>query len=151
ALTGAVGVGLVVLVADCTPVVLVAPRERLVAVAHAGRAGLVAGVVPATVGALRDAGATDLVARVGPSICGRCYEVPAAMREEVAAAVPQSRAVTSRGTPALDVAAGVLAQLRTSCAEVSRLEVCTAESPDYFSFRRDSITGRFGMLTWAQP
>ena len=102
---------LAALVADCTPVLLADPQAGVVGAVHAGRPGMVAGVVPRAVEAMRDLGARTLSAVVGPSICARCYEVPLAMREDVAAVVPESRAVSWTGTPALDVAAGVVAQL----------------------------------------
>ena len=60
---------------------------------------------------LRELGATNVEAVVGPSVCPRCYEVPEAMRDEAAAVEPTSASVTWTGTPALDVAAGVVAQL----------------------------------------
>ncbi len=81
--TGPVGLG--VLVADCVPVLLADPGARVVGAVHAGRRGVVAGVVTAAVRALRAAGATHLRAVVGPAICGACYEVPAALRDEVEA------------------------------------------------------------------
>ena len=50
-------------------------------------------------------------AMVGPSICGACYEVPAQMRDEIAAVAPASWCVTRQGTPGLDLRAGLHAQL----------------------------------------
>jgi polyphenol oxidase len=143
-LTAVPGLALAVVVADCVPVLLAAPRAGLVAVAHAGRPGLVAGVVPAVVAAMRARGADDLVAVLGPSICGGCYEVPQAMSDDVAARVPAARATTRRGTPAVDVAAGVLAQLDRLAVPASRVARCTAEDADLFSYRRDGRTGRSG-------
>jgi YfiH family protein len=142
------GLALGVLVADCTPVLLAAPAEGVVGVAHAGRKGMAAGVVPALVAALRDLGARTILGRVGPSICPRCYEVPADLREQVAAQVPVSRSVTRRGTPALDVAGAVLEQLAPHCGDVQQLPGCTAERPDLFSYRRDGTTGRSAGLVW---
>jgi YfiH family protein len=138
--------GLVVLVADCVPVALAARRSDVVAVAHAGRKGVAGGIVPATVDAMRALGARPerMVAVVGPAVCGACYEVPAAMADEVAAVVPAARAVSRSGSPALDLRAGVAAQL--TAAGVQTIEVdpwCTRESPDLFSHRRDGVTGRF--------
>ena len=142
------GLALAVLVADCTPVVVAAPAEGVVGVAHAGRAGLARGVALALVDAMRDLGAGELVARVGPSICPRCYEVPLELREEVAAVVPEARSVSRSGTPALDVAGGVLAQLAPHVAALRQLPGCTAEDPDLFSYRRDGRTGRSAGLAW---
>lgn len=142
------GLVLAVLVADCAPVLVADPDAGVVGVAHAGRQGLVAGVVPALVEAARKLGARRLTARVGPSVCGRCYEVPASMRAEVAALVPQAWSVTRSGTPGLDVAAGVVAQLRAAGASVQQVAGCTLEGGDLFSYRRDGVTGRFAGLAW---
>src|SRR3546814_11822711 len=56
-------------------------------------------------------GATDIEAWIGPHVCGRCDEVPEAMRDEVSRSVPQSYSTTSWGTPALAIGAGVAAHL----------------------------------------
>ncbi|PZF80118.1 peptidoglycan editing factor PgeF [Jiangella anatolica] len=142
------GRALAVLVADCVPVLLADPEAGVVAVAHAGRPGLKAGVVPAAIAAMRDLGARKLVARVGPSVCGRCYEVPDAMRADVAAVVPESWSVTRQGTAGLDVAAGVVAQLRAAGAAVETVPTCTIEDPHSYSYRRDGTTGRFAGVAW---
>ncbi|MFD3681380.1 MULTISPECIES: peptidoglycan editing factor PgeF [Streptomyces] len=145
------GLALAVLTADCTPVLLADPVAGVVGAAHAGRPGLVAGVVPAAVEAMVALGAEPgrITARTGPAVCGRCYEVPAAMRDEVAAVVPAARAETSWGTPAVDVVAGVHAQLaEAGVMESRRSPVCTLESRDHFSYRRDRVTGRLAGYVW---
>lgn len=144
------GLLLAVLVADCVPVMVAAPREGVVAVAHAGRRGMADGIVPATVAAMRRLGATELLATVGPSVCARCYEVPDSLRAEVAARHPVTASVSRTGTPALDVAAGVLEQLALAGAQVAVVPGCTAEDPDLYSFRRDGTTGRFAGLAWLE-
>nr|WP_130416829.1 peptidoglycan editing factor PgeF [Xylanibacterium ulmi] len=142
--TAASGLGLGVLVADCVPVLLADPVARVVGVVHAGRAGVRLGVVHRAVDAMLAAGATTagLRAAVGPAVCGRCYEVPAEMRDEVAAIVPQAHATTREGTPALDLPAAVRAQLAASgvrsCVHVDR---CTLEDPELFSHRRATAAG----------
>ena len=146
--TGEPGLALGVLVADCTPVLLLAPDEGVVGVAHAGRKGMALGVAPALVEAMRDLGARTILGRVGPSVCPRCYEVPLALREQVAGAVPVARSVTRTGTPSLDVAGGVLAQLAPHVADLRQLPGCTAEDPGLYSYRRDGTTGRSAGLAW---
>jgi YfiH family protein len=131
------GVSLMVRAADCVPVLFADESGGVIGAAHCGRPGLVAGIVPATVAAMRELGAGRLTAWVGPSICGRCYEVPEQMRDDVAAVEPASRATTSWGTPAVDVGAGVRAQLERDRVAVVDLSSCTRESPDLFSYRRD--------------
>ncbi|MER5779639.1 peptidoglycan editing factor PgeF [Streptomyces sp. NPDC002039] len=145
------GLALAVLTADCVPVLLADPVAGIAGAAHAGRPGLVAGVVPATVEAMIALGADPgrLVARTGPAVCGRCYEVPAEMRDAVAEVVPAAWAETSWGTPAVDVVAGVHAQLaRAGVANADRSPVCTLESRDHFSYRRDRVTGRLAGYVW---
>lgn len=145
------GLALAVLTADCTPVLLADPVAGVVAAAHAGRPGMVAGVVPAAVHAMTELGADParIVARTGPAVCGRCYEVPEAMRAEVAAVEPAAHAETSWGTPAVDVGAGVHAQLaRAGVLDRVQSPVCTLESGDHFSYRRDRTTGRLASYVW---
>ncbi|MFE2069628.1 peptidoglycan editing factor PgeF [Streptomyces sp. NPDC059467] len=145
------GLALAVLTADCTPVLLADPVAGVVAAAHAGRPGMIAGVVPAAVRAMTELGADParIVARTGPAVCGRCYEVPEAMRTEVAAVEPAAHAETSWGTPAVDVGAGVHAQLaRAGVHDRAQSPVCTLESNDHFSYRRDRTTGRLAGYVW---
>ena len=131
------GLTLLVRAADCVPVLLVAPDDGVVGAAHSGRPGLVAGVVPATVGRMRELGAGRIEAWIGPHVCGRCYEVPEQMRADVAAVVPDSFAETSWGTPSLDLGAGVRSQLEELDVAVHDVRRCTRESADLYSYRRD--------------
>lgn len=145
------GLALAVLTADCVPVLLADPVAGIAAAAHAGRPGMTAGVVPATLRAMTELGADParIVARTGPAVCGRCYEVPEAMRAEVAAGEPTAYAETSWGTPAVDVAAGVHDQLaRLGVRDREQSPVCTLESVDHFSYRRDRTTGRLAGYVW---
>lgn len=145
------GLALAVLTADCTPVLLADPVAGVVAAAHAGRPGMVAGVVPAALRAMMELGAepSRIVARTGPAVCGRCYEVPEEMRAEVSAVEPAAYAETSWGTPAVDVTAGVQAQLdRLGVRDREQSPVCTRESGDHFSYRRDRTTGRLAGYVW---
>ncbi|MEX5299417.1 polyphenol oxidase family protein [Kocuria sp. CPCC 205292] len=149
------GVPLAVMVADCVPVVLVGegPQGPVTGVAHAGRRGLLDGVLERAVEQLRGRGARGLSAWLGPSICGSCYEVPAAMREEAAARIPAVAATTSWGTPALDLRGG--ARERLSALGVGVVEPtgaagssCTLENEHLSSHRRDPGSGRIVGLVW---
>lgn len=128
---------LLVRAADCVPVLLADPAAGVVGAAHAGRSGMAKGIVPATVELMRELGATEIGAWIGPYVCGRCYEVPADLQEEVATVEPASRATTSWGTPSLDVGAGVHAQLTREGISVTDVSRCTRESADLYSHRRD--------------
>lgn len=128
---------LLVRAADCVPVLLADPQAGVIGAAHCGRPGLLAGVVPAVVERMRELGATEITAWAGPHVCGACYEVPPEMQAEVAAREPASLATTSWGTPALDIGAGVRAQLERAGTRVVDAGRCTRESPDLYSYRRD--------------
>lgn len=148
--TATPGVALMVRVGDCAPVVLADVAAGIVAVAHAGRQGLLAGVVSATAATMRGLGASSIEAWLGPHVCGGCYEVPAALRDEVAAVVPASFACTTWGSPSIDIGAGVEAQLHQAGCTVHRRARCTFESPDFYSYRRDGErSGRSaGLVVW---
>lgn len=143
-------VPLAVMVADCVPVVLAGRNGAgvVTAVAHAGRRGLLDGILANTVQEMAAAGVQDLRAWIGPSVCGQCYEVPEAMQREAADVLPEVRSTTRWGTPALDLPGGAQTQLEALGADVIRLPGCTLESTDLYSHRRSSSAGRFAGLIW---
>jgi polyphenol oxidase len=133
--------------ADCVPVLLADPGARVIGAVHCGRPGLAARVVPAAVATMRAQGAVTITAWVGPHVCGSCYEVPGEMQAEVGAIEPAAIATTSWGTPALDIGAGVRAQLERDGVTVVDVSRCTRESPDLYSHRRDGArAGRLAGL-----
>lgn len=142
-------VALMVMVADCIPVLLADGQAGVIGVAHAGREGLRAGIIQQTVAAMAAAGAQPSAIRavLGPAICGRHYEVPAAMAEQFAQQFPGGRTVTVWDSPGLDLRAGAHQVLRElGLGQVSDVANCTYEDQDYFSHRRDGAahhTGRF--------
>lgn len=137
-----VDVALVVLVADCVPVLLVDPG-RAVAAVHAGRRGVAAGVVGACVEVLTDE-PRRVVAVMGPAIGGCCYEVPAPVADEVAGAQPVARVRTRWGTTGLDLPAAVAGQLADAGVRtVRRAGPCTRDNRDrWFSHRGDPPSAR---------
>lgn len=147
-------VALAVLVADCVPVLLADVAAGVVGVAHAGREGVRRHVVTRTVEAMVELGATpeDVDVLLGPAICGGCYEVPAAMQAEVEAALAGSAVRTRRGTPGLDLRAGLYHQAAAlGVARIGGDPRCTLESPDLYSHRGDGRTGRQAAITWLDP
>jgi YfiH family protein len=145
---------LVALCADCVPVLLADAEAGVVAAVHAGRVGARVGVLPAALAAMTTAGASvDRVeVLLGPAVCGECYEVPAAMRADVEAHLPGSACKTRKGTPGLDIRAGLWRQLAD--AGVAKIGIdprCTVEDKTLFSHRRDGATGRLAALTWLDP
>lgn len=146
--TAVPAVALAVLVADCVPVLLLDGRAGVVAVAHAGRRGLRAGVVPAALAAMARLGSHpgQVVAVLGPSICGGCYEVPRDVVAQVAAVAPGAAATTRRGTPGLDLRAGLAGVLAAAgVVTVVTSTRCSLEDDALYSHRGAGAqpTGRF--------
>jgi YfiH family protein len=142
---------LAVLVADCVPVLLADVAAGVVGAVHAGRPGMTSGIIGHAVQTMRGQGATELAAAVGPSVCGRCYEVPEAMRDAAAAVSPVSATVSWTGTAAIDVAAGVVDQLRRHDVAVTWVPGCSREDDRLYSYRRARETGRFAGVVRLLP
>lgn len=145
--------GLGVLVADCTPVLLVDVPAGVIAAVHAGRLGARNGIIRNTVNAMMDLGATPSTMQVlmGPAASGRNYEVPEEMARDVEKHLPGSLTRTAKGTWGVDVRAGLVRQLMelgiTAIASDPR---CTIEDPDFFSYRREGVTGRQAGVIWLE-
>lgn len=149
--TRAPRLALAVVTADCVPVLLADARAGVIGAAHAGRVGAANGVVLRTLEEMitQGANARDVSVLLGPSVSGPNYEVPEEMAAEVEARLPGSRTTTRRGTPGLDLKAGIARQLRD--AGVTAIDIdprCTAADPELFSHRRDNPTGRLASLVW---
>lgn len=142
-------VALAVLTADCAPVALASP-EGVIGVAHAGWRGLVAGVIGATVDAMRALGAGEIHAVVGPCIHPSCYSFSAGdLDAAVAAGGPELRGVDRLGGPALDLPAGVVAALGRAGALVhAESGICTACSAAHWSWRARRDTARQATVIW---
>lgn len=144
---------LAVVTADCVPVLMGDARAGVVAAVHAGRVGAQNGVVARTVEAMLRVGARpdDISALLGPAVSGRNYEVPEQMAAEVEASLPGSRTTTSKGTPGLDLRAGIARQL--TALGITAIDVdprCTVDDRNLFSHRRDAPTGRLASLVWME-
>jgi polyphenol oxidase len=144
---------LAVVTADCVPLLIADARAGVIAAVHAGRVGAQNGVVLRTIEAMVDLGAqvADISVLLGPAVSGVNYEVPAAMADEVEAALPGSRTRTAKGTPALDLRAGIARQLTgLGIPNVDIDPRCTVADPALFSHRRGAPTGRLASLVWME-
>ena len=139
-----------VVTADCAPIVLVADNGSCVAAVHAGWRGLVAGVVDAAVALMRARDAEGISAALGPCIHAECYEFSDAdLAPIVDAFGPEVGATTSQGTTALDVPAAVRACLaRLDVKLVHEEEACTAHTPGYWSHRARGDKQRQATIAW---
>ena len=139
---------LVVLVADCIPLLLWDESESVIAAVHVGRRGLVNEVALKTISAMRALTHSTIHGMVGPSICGSCYEVDERTYNEVTHQIPESAANTKSGTLALDLPRGLQVQLAAVEVEIANQTACTLEDERYFSYRRTRVTGRqAGIIT----
>ena len=144
--TGIPGVPLAVMVADCIPLLLTS--KVAVAAVHVGRKGLMNSVTLNAISAMREIGAREISAIIGPSICGRCYEVSEEIFLEVTKVHPAAAATTASGTHSLDLPAALVKTLLSEGVAISFESGCTAEDPALFSYRRDGVTGRQAGIVW---
>jgi YfiH family protein len=141
------GLALVVLVADCVPVFLLDPGRRALGLAHAGWRGTAAGVLEATVASMASAFGShpaDLRVHLGPSICGRCYEVGAEVFEALRLPAPAPRA-------RLDLGAELARRARAlgvPADAITRSRHCTrCDAARFHSYRREGQrAGRMAAL-----
>lgn len=139
-----------ILVADCLPVAFTTDCGPT-AIAHAGRVGLLNGILQNTVQQLRALcthQTQHITATIGPGICGACYEVPEQLRDQAAQQHPQIAAETSWGTPSLDLPATAEAILEAAGVQVNRVHNCTYTTPQLYSHRRQPGAGRMAGFVW---
>ncbi|MFL5950644.1 MAG: polyphenol oxidase family protein [Gaiellaceae bacterium] len=136
------GLPLLKLTADCLPIALVRRNgDPALALLHAGRLGLLAGIVQSGVAAL---GGDNLAAAVGPGIGPCCYEVGDDIADTYRARFG-AEAVRGRNLDLWTVAERLLRD--AGVASVERVDVCTACNDEFFSHRRDrGTTGRQGVI-----
>jgi len=159
AVTDVPGVILAVLTADCLPVLLTDDRGQVVAVAHAGWRGVLAGVLENAVAAVRALAVPGvrIHAWLGPSIGSAAFEVG----EEVRTLFRDARAdSTSAFTPAAvsgkwfaDLPMLARQRLETvGVHDVHGAPRCTVDNADdFYSWRRDGPCGRMATLVWIRP
>jgi len=136
--------------ADCFPLLFADRSRGVVAGAHAGWRGALAGVATQTVQALHLAycSAPDaLDVLIGPGICVRCYQVGAEVADQIAARYGREDRYlqAEAGDLRLDIAAVVRLQLEDEGVQPDRIQVadwCTKEEDRWFS-HRGGRPGRF--------
>jgi YfiH family protein len=142
------GLGLVAAFADCYPILVHDPHLPAVALGHAGWRGTAAGIATELVGALVRLGASpgDLVAGLGPGICGGCYEVGAEVAERFH---PSLVSASPGGRWRLDLAAANRRQLAAAGLPQDAIfssGLCTFETPWLPSHRRAADGRRFAAV-----
>ncbi len=142
------GLGLVAIGADCAPVAIA--NDTACAAVHAGWRGAADGVIAAGVAAVRELGTGPVRAVVGPCVCAAHYEFGADALTALALRLgPEVVAATADGAPAFDLRAAIRVAFTAAGVDadaVEILDICTVESADHFSYRRDGVTGRHGVV-----
>ena len=149
------GTACAVLTADCLPVLFAAEDGSVVAAAHAGWRGLLAGVLEATVEAM-NVDPMRLMAWMGPAIGPQAFEVGSEVRDAFVDIAPVGNAFTATGQPGKYLAnIYQLARYRLAQAGVNRIQGgnrCTyTEAGQFFSYRRDGETGRMASVIVINP
>ena len=142
--------GLVIMSADCAPIVLVDPIAHVVGVVHAGWQGMLVGVVANAVEGMFDLGAEpeNLKAIIGPTISAQNFLATQERFDEVNDIVPTAAVKLANGQLAVDIRKGVKHQLAQYQIKTTDLNICTFDTPELFSFRRDPETGRNATVVW---
>jgi YfiH family protein len=143
-----------VMTADCLPVIFTNIKGNRVAAAHAGWRGLAGGVLEATVRQFDDA-ATDIIAWLGPAIGPEAFEVGDEVREAFLTWHSVSAdAFVANGPGHWLADIYRLARHHLEAVGVTRISgggFCTfSDSERFYSYRRNSVTGRMATLVWME-
>ncbi len=145
---------LLILVADCAPILLVDPEKRVLAVVHAGWRGALAGIAGKTVARMQrefDCNAANILAGVGPCLGVENLEIGT----EVAAQIESVDAAAIIGgfeKPHLDLR-GMIARDLTGAGvletHIEAMPFCPVEDARFYSHRgQKGAAGRFGIVAW---
>lgn len=143
-----------VLTADCLPVLFCDDKGAVVAAAHAGWRGLAGGVLEAAIDAM-GVPPQRLLAWLGPAIGPQAFEVGGEVRDIFTAFDPAAAlAFQPRGNDKWQADIFLLARQRLQKAGLTQIHgggLCTVSDPEhFFSYRRDSVTGRMASLVWLE-
>lgn len=148
------GVGLVIMTADCLPIMLTDAAGQAVACLHAGWRGLADGVIEATVAQMQaQTGLTPTHAWLGAAIGATAFEVGAEVREQfVAHSTDAASAFVRQASGKYLADLYQLARLRLRVLGINQIQggdQCTLSSPElFYSYRRDRVTGRMATVAF---
>jgi YfiH family protein len=143
---------LVILTADCLPILLCNKEGTEIAAIHAGWKGLQSGIVENTLNRMQSTKG-ELLAWIGPAICANCYEVGEEVKEAFTSKHAKAGLLfkpSAKGKWLANLAG--LAQMvlqNLGLGAVYQSNLCTYEANDtFYSYRRESTTGRIGTFIW---
>ena len=138
---------LVILTADCLPIILCDQSGQEIAAIHAGWRGLLNGVIQNTLKHMQSA-PLNLLAWIGPAICQDCYEVGESVKQQFLSQYPfVASGFLNRHANLAHIAEMILHQHGVKAVSLSG--ICSFEQKDAcYSYRRAPQTGRMGTLIW---
>lgn len=149
-ITNKKNIPLMVMVADCAPILLYDAREKVIAVVHAGRAGAFKNILSNTIHTMQEHFASQsehIYASIGPSIDGCCYEVGEEIYKETQALALEYAIELREGSYYLHIRKILTQQLLELGLKPSHIEVAlectTCNTQRFYSYRAQAQTGRF--------
>ncbi len=149
---------LLVQTADCVPVLLFDPKQRVVAAFHVGWRGLVGGIISAGVKIVQEhqVQPVDLLVGIGPAICQACYEIGDDVKEALGGLPGGASTILRKEDKwTVDLQAEVQHQLVQQGVVPQKIEIlrlCTKEHTEIFaSWRRDHMKQRIFSYIRLQP
>ena len=149
-ITNRVNTPLIVMVADCAPILFYDDVKKVIAAAHAGRQGTFLNIIQNIVNSFKNefnSNTSDIIVSIGASIGSCCYEVGDEISDE-AKKLDFEYAMTKRKNSFyLNISKILKTQLRDAGIKEENIEIsseCTCcKNNKYFSYRADGVTGRF--------
>jgi len=140
---------LMVMVADCSPILFFDSQKEVIAVAHAGRAGAFSNIIQNVLDIFTQkfhSKIEDIVVTIGPAICAECYEVGEEIYQEAKRLQMEYALSSKEGKYHLNIRKILQKQLREAGVKETNCEIathCSRCHSDFFSYREDEKCGRF--------
>lgn len=145
----------VIMVADCAPVLIVDQRKKMLAAVHAGWRGTVAGIVSAAIIELCNAGSNpvDIRLGIGPTLCINCFEVGEDTARQFTSRFGEKVVTQIAGKVHLNINASIIADavsVGVTPAQITLCPACTrCKHSTFFSYRyQQGNAGRFALVAW---
>ncbi len=151
-ITNKTNIPLMVMVADCIAVMLYDPKQNAVAAIHAGRVGTFKSIVQKTINKMQkefNSKPKNIIAAFSPSIHSCCYEVDKDLVDIVTKSFGEKYIQTRDKSYFLDLQKlnfDQLIQIGVKDENIQVSDICNCCDKNYFSYRREGVTGRFAGL-----
>ncbi|MCE7936747.1 peptidoglycan editing factor PgeF [Candidatus Saccharibacteria bacterium CPR2] len=146
-LTNSDQIALAFTVADCVPIFLFEPGQRIIGIVHAGWKGTNGGIAKRTIEMMIEnykIAPKNVIAAIGPAICGKCYEV----KNDVGDLFAKKYKNINNGKIYLDLVRANIDQLKKAgVKQIDRIDICTFENTHlFYSYRKENTPKRFAAV-----